>query len=78
MLLGLDSGERASLVKAISLRFAIRQPVWSMLKFVTMWGKSLPRAPELLGCNRDSLGSLLYAVVALFHGQLFGVGLNFA
>jgi hypothetical protein len=52
-----------------------------MLKFVTMWVTSRPvsRAPDIVwDAIAILLGSLLYALVALFHGQLFGVGLNFA
>ena len=54
--------------------------IWSMLKFVTMWGTARPvsRAPGIVwDVIAIQLGSLLYAVVALFHGHLFGVGLNF-
>ena len=55
--------------------------IWSMLKFVTMWvtAKPVSRAPGIVwDAIAILLGSLLYALVALFHGQLFGVGLNFA
>lgn len=54
---------------------------WSMLKFVTMWGaaRSASRAPGIVwDAIAILLGSLLFALVALFHGHLFGVGLNFA
>ena len=55
--------------------------IWSMLKFVTMWGTARPvsRAPGIVwDVIAILLGSLLYALVAMFHGHLFGVGLNFA
>ena len=55
--------------------------IWSMLKFVTMWGTAKPvsRAPGIVwDAIAILLGSLLYALVAMFHGHLFGVGLNFA
>ena len=55
--------------------------MWSMVKFVSMWG--IERRPSFApGIEWDAisilLGSLLYALVAVFHGHLFGVGLNFA
>ena len=55
--------------------------VWSMVTFVSMWGVA-GRASFAPGIVWDAiailLGSLLYALVAMFHGHLFGVGLNFA
>ncbi len=55
--------------------------VWSMVKFVSMWGVAgrASLAPEILwDAMAILLGLLLYALVAMFHGHLFGVGLNFA
>ena len=55
--------------------------IWSMLKFVKVWGTARPvsRAPGIVwDAIAILLGSLLYALVTLFHGHLFGVGLNFA
>ena len=55
--------------------------VWSMVKFVSMWGVAgrASLAPDILwDAMAILLGLLLYALVAMFHGHLFGVGLNFA
>lgn len=55
--------------------------IWSMVKFATMWGtaRRVSRAPNIVwDAIAILLGSLLYQLVAMFHGHLFGVGLNFA
>ena len=55
--------------------------LWAGFKFVTMGldPKPTSRSPSLLwDVIAVVLGLILYVVVSLFHGQLFGVGLSFA
>ena len=55
--------------------------LWSMVKFVTMRevARRVSCPPGILwDAMAVLLGSLLYALLAMFHGHLFGVGLNFA
>ena len=48
------------------------------VKACSMWELRAASLPQIFWDDAILLGLLLYALVAMFHGHLFGVGLNFA